>query len=69
VQAIKKSPILCFINLPCEVRGLETTHLRVGPPFSRISLDGNIFSSFFNQREIDVESNTTSFVFFEALLN
>jgi len=36
-----------------KVRGSVTAHLRAAPPFSCISLDGNIFSSFFGQREID----------------
>jgi len=52
-----------------KVRGSKTTHPRVGPPFSCISLDGNIISSFFSQRKIDEESNTSGFIFFEALLN
>jgi len=52
-----------------KVRGLETTHLWTGLPFPCISLDRNIFSSFFSEREIDEESNISGFTFFEALLN
>jgi len=52
-----------------KIIGSKTAHLRVGPPFSCIYLDGNIFSPFFSQREIDEESNTSGFIFFEALLN
>jgi len=44
-------------------------HLRAGPPFSYISLNGDIFISFFRQRKIDEESNTSGFIFFEALLS
>jgi len=62
-----KSVSIMVISL--RVWGSETTHLRVDPPFSCISLDGNIFSSFFSQRKIDEESNTSGFIFFEALLN
>jgi len=58
-----------LVVLPYKVRGLETSHLRAGPPFSCMSLGGNIFSSFFSQREIDEESYTSGFIFFEALLN
>jgi len=54
---------------PTKIRCSKITHLRVGQPFSCISLDGNNFSSLFNQREIDEESNTSGFIFFEALLN
>jgi len=39
-------------------------HLRVGLPFSCIYLSGNIFLSFFRQRKIDEESNTSGFIFF-----
>jgi len=49
---------------PTQVRGSKIAHLRADPPFSCISLDGNIFSSFFSQREIDGESNTSGFIFF-----
>jgi len=52
-----------------KVRGSKTAHLRAGLPFSCISLHGNIFSTFFSQREIDEESNTSGFIFFEELLN
>jgi len=52
-----------------KVRGSKNPHLRVGQPFSCIFLDGNIFNSFFNQREIDEELNTSNFIFFEAFLN
>jgi len=52
-----------------KVGGLEMAHLRAGPPFSCTSLNGNIFSSFFRQREIDEEFNTSGFIFFKALLN
>jgi len=44
-------------------------HLKAGLPFSCISLSGNIFFSFLRQRKIDEESNTSGFIFFEALLN
>jgi len=59
----------CYLILVSKARGSKTAHLKAGPPFSCISLDGNIFSSFFNQREIDEESNTSGFIFFETLLN
>jgi len=52
-----------------KVRGSEIAHLKGGPPFLCISLDGNIFSLFFSQRKIDEESNTSGFIFFEVLLN
>jgi len=52
-----------------KVRGSETAHLKADLPFSCISLDGNISGSFFSLREIDEESNTSGFIFFEALLN
>ena len=44
-------------------------HLRVGLPFSCISLDGKILSSFFRQRKIDEEFNTSDFIFFKEFLN
>jgi len=52
-----------------KVEGSKIAQLRAGPPFSRIYSSGNIFLSFFRQRKIDDESNTSRFVFFEALLN
>jgi hypothetical protein len=52
-----------------KVGGSEMEHLRTGPPFSCISLDGNVFSSFFRQREIDEESNPSGFIFFQVFLN
>jgi len=51
------------------IGGSKMAHLRASPPFSCISLSGNIFLSFFRHRKIDEESNTTGFTFFEALLN
>jgi len=63
----KRHGLSCAIQ--CKVRGSKTAHLRADPPFLCISLDGNIISSFFSQREIDEESNTSGFIFFEALLN
>jgi len=45
------------------VGGSEIAQLKAIPPFSCISLDGNIFSSFFRQREIDEEYNTSGFIF------
>jgi len=56
-------------KLALKVKGSEIAHLRARLPFSCTSLDGNILSSFFTQREIDEEFNTSGFIFFEALLN
>ena len=44
-------------------------HLKVGLPFSCISFQGKIFSSFFRQRKIDEESNTSDSIFFGVFLN
>jgi len=51
-----------------KVGGSKTAHLRVGSPFLCISLSGNIFNSFFKQSELDEESNTSGFIFFEPSL-
>jgi len=52
-----------------KVGGCGSEHLRAGPPFSCVFLDGIAFRSFFNQREIDSDCNPSGFVFFEAFLN
>jgi len=39
-------------------------HLRADLPFSCIYVDGDIFSSFFIQRQIDKESNSSHFIIF-----
>jgi len=52
-----------------KIGGSKMAHLRVGPLFSRIFFSGNIFPSFFRQRKIDEESNTSGFIFFKAFLN
>jgi len=54
---------LLVSSIIVKVTGSEIAHLRVGPSFSCISLDGNIFSSFFSQREKDEEFNTSGFIF------
>jgi len=45
---------------------LKSDHLRNGPPSSQAFIDRNIFKSFFKERKIDVEPNTSGFVFFQA---
>jgi len=52
-----------------KIRGLETAHLRIAPPFSCIFLDGNNFRSFFNLRKVDEEFNISSFIIFRAFTN
>jgi len=52
---------LTFTNT--KVRSSKMAHLKAGPPFSYISLSENIFRSFFKQRKIDEESNTSGFIF------
>jgi len=52
-----------------KVEGSETAHLRAGPPFSCISLDWNIFSSFFSRRKLDEDSNPSHFIIFGAFVN
>jgi len=52
-----------------KAEGSEIAQLRAGLPFPCIYLSGNIFLTFFRQRKIDEESNTSRFVFFEALSN
>jgi len=44
-------------------------HLRADLPFSCISVDGDILSSFFIQRQIDKESNPSRFINFGAFMN
>jgi len=44
-------------------------HLRADPPFSCISQDGDILSSFFIQRQIDKEYNPRRFIIFGAFMN
>jgi len=43
-------------------------HLRADPPFSCISVDGDILSSFFIQSQIDKESNPSCFIIFGAFM-
>jgi len=49
--------------------GSETARLRADLPFSCTSFHANVLNIFCSERKMGEESNTSCFIFFEALLN
>jgi len=49
--------------------GYKIDHLSAGSPFSQASVDKNVFRSFSEKEKVDLERNTSGFVFFQASLN
>jgi len=76
--SIALSPFLIFsfmsFGLQCGQKRIKVVctksdHLRIGPPFSRASVDGNIFSLFFKERKMNVAFDTSAFINFQTILN
>jgi len=47
----------------------KSNHPRVVLPFLQAVVDKNIFRSFFRERKVNLERNTSGFVFFQTFLN
>jgi len=52
-----------------KVEGSRSAHLRVVGPFGQVFDAKKYIPLFFTLRKIDVESNTSGFIFFGAFMN